>query len=234
VNRTRTYRPVPLGLTVLIATFSALVALAVSGGHNAQAHPMASSHTDTQSTVGATAKTAAFQAAMRALWQAHGTYTERAIVDYVGGLPDTKLVVARLLQNQVDIGNAVKPYYGAKAGDELTALLKAHINDAVAVLAAAKAGDAAKVANAKATFYANGNQIASFLHTANPKYWPLGEMRTMMRTHLNQVIGLAVDQLKGNYAAAIRLYDVYINHILVGMADMLSSGIIQQFPSRFR
>jgi hypothetical protein len=227
------YRPARLGLALLVATFSALIALALSGGHDAEAHPMASSHA-THATVGVTAKAAAFQATMRALWSAHGTYTERAIVDFVGGLPDTNLVVNRLLQNQVDIGNAVKPYYGAKGGNALTALLKAHINDAVAVLAAAKAGDADKVADAKATFYANGNQIAGFLHTANSKYWPLGEMRTMMRIHLDQVIGLAVDQLKGNYAAAIRLYDVYTNHILVGMADMLSNGIIQQFPSRFR
>ena len=30
---------------------------------------------------------------MRALWEAHGTWTERAIVDFVGGLPDTQLVI---------------------------------------------------------------------------------------------------------------------------------------------
>ena len=35
---TRTYRPIPLALTMLIALFSALVALAVSGGHDAAAH----------------------------------------------------------------------------------------------------------------------------------------------------------------------------------------------------
>ncbi len=35
------------------------------------------------------------------------------------------LVVARLLRNQTDIGNAVKPYYGAAAGNQLTKLLKA-------------------------------------------------------------------------------------------------------------
>jgi hypothetical protein len=49
--------------------------------------------------------------------KAHGTWTGRAIVDFVGGLPDTNLVVARLLRNQVDIGNAVKPDYGAAEGD---------------------------------------------------------------------------------------------------------------------
>ena len=34
-------------------------------------------------------KALAFHDAMRALWQSHGTWTERAIVDFVGGLPDT-------------------------------------------------------------------------------------------------------------------------------------------------
>lgn len=194
------------------------------------------------STAGATPATAerhsvsaralAFHDAMRGLWQAHGTWTERAIVDFVGGLPDTNLVVGRLLQNQTDIGNAVKPFYGRKGGNQLTALLKAHINDAVAVLAAAKSGGAQAIAKAKAAFYANGNQVAAFLHAANPRHWTLGAMRMMMRTHLDQVITLAVDQLQGHYAAAIGEYGVYIDHIL-DMADMLSRGIIQQFPARF-
>jgi hypothetical protein len=58
-------------------------------------------------------------------------------------------------------------------------------------------------------------------------------MESMMRIHLDQVVGLAVDQLEGRYSAAIGLYQVYIDHIL-DMADMLSSGIIQQFPTRFQ
>jgi hypothetical protein len=170
---------------------------------------------------------------MRALWEIHGTYTERAIVDAVGGNPETNAVVARLLQNQVDIGNAVKPYYGNAGGNALTKLLKQHINTAVATVLAAKSGDAAATANAKAAFYANGKQVASFLHKANPKFWSLPAMQTMMRVHLNQVVALAVDQIQGQYGAAISLYDKYINHILFGMADMLSNGIIEQFPSKF-
>ena len=35
---TRIYRPIPLTLTMLIALFSAVVAVAVSGGHDAAAH----------------------------------------------------------------------------------------------------------------------------------------------------------------------------------------------------
>jgi hypothetical protein len=207
------------------AVLAAAIAAATFGSSPAPAMSRAAS-------TSTSAKAVAFQDAMRALWEAHGTWTERAIVDFVGGLPDTNLVVARLLHNQADIGNAVKPYYGAAGGDKLTALLKAHINAAVGVLKAAKSGNAQSVATAKAAFYANGNQVAAFLHAANPRHWSLPAMRTMMRIHLNQVIALAVDQLDGHYAAAIRLYGVYIDHILE-MADMLSTGIIQQFPSRF-
>ncbi|MBV8991150.1 MAG: hypothetical protein JO372_21550 [Solirubrobacterales bacterium] len=179
-----------------------------------------------------TTRALALHDGMRALWEAHGTWTERAIVDFVGDLPDTKLVIARLLQNQVDIGNAVKPYYGNDAGSKLTELLKAHINAAVGLLEAAKSGDSATTAKAKAAFYANGNQVARFLHAANPRQWSLNAMKTMMRIHLDQVVALAVDQLKGQYADAIHLYNVYIGHIL-DMADMLSTGIIKQFPARF-
>ena len=180
-----------------------------------------------------TPKAVALHDDMRALWEAHGTWTERAIVDFVGGLPDAELAIDRLLQNQTDIGNAVKPFYGGKAGKQLTALLKGHINAAVALLQAAKSGDSQATATAKTAFYANGNAVARFLHAANRHHWALPAMKTMMRVHLNQVVALATDQLEGRCADAIRLYDVYIAHIL-DMADMLSTGIIQQFPAQLR
>ncbi len=153
-------------------------------------------------------------------------------MDFVGGLPDTSVVIAQLLRNQTDIGNAIKSYYGDAAGGALTTLLQSHINDAVAVLKTSKAGNAQATKTAEAAFYANGVQIAMFLHAASPRYWSLGAMETMMRTHLNQVIGLAVDQLTGHYSAAVSLYGAYIDHLL-NMADMLSSGIELQFPADF-
>jgi hypothetical protein len=218
----------PRRALVGVITAVALAALTIS---STAAMSAASTAPAREGTI--TPKALAFHDGMRALWEAHGTWTERAIVDFVGGLPDTQLVIGRLLQNQTDIGNAVKPYYGVKAGNELTALLKGHIKAAVALLEAAKSGDASATAKAKAAFYANGNQVARFLHAANPRHWSLGAMQTMMRIHLDQVVALAVDQLEGHYADAISLYNVYIGHIL-DMADMLSTGITQQFPAHFR
>jgi hypothetical protein len=61
------------------------------------------------------------------------------IVDFAAGLPDLQTAEARLLRNQTDIGNAVKPFYGAAAGNKLTSLLRTHILEAVPVLEARQA-----------------------------------------------------------------------------------------------
>jgi hypothetical protein len=170
---------------------------------------------------------------MRKLWEDHITWTRLSIISFAANLPDLPATEARLLRNQVDIGNAIKPYYGRAAGNRLTALLREHILGAVALLQAAKSGDQARIAKAKAAWYVNGNQVADFLHAANPRNWPRREMRTMMRHHLDQTLKEAVDRLQGRFAADIRDYDVVHHHILA-MADALSTGIIRQFPARFR
>jgi hypothetical protein len=95
------------------------------------------------------------------------------------------VAVDRLLRNQDDIGDAIKPFYGDAAGAELSRLLREHITGAADLLAAAKAGDADAVAEATAAWYANGDAIATFLATANPRNWDLDEMKAMMRDHLD-------------------------------------------------
>jgi hypothetical protein len=179
------------------------------------------------------AKQLAFHDDMRKLWEDHITWTRLAIISFAGGLPDLQATEARLLQNQVDIGNAVKPFYGRAAGNRLTALLKEHILGAVALLLAAKSGDSAAIAKASTDWYANATQIADFLSAANPHNWPRGEMRAMMKTHLDETLKEAQDRLAGNFAADIRDYEAVHHHILE-MADQLSSGIVAQFPQRFR
>src|SRR2546430_8973598 len=74
-----------------------------------------------------------FRSDMRKLWEDHIQYTRMYIVSVGGGLPDKDATATRLLQNQTDIGNAIKTYYGAAAGDRLTALLRDHILGAVAL-----------------------------------------------------------------------------------------------------
>lgn len=79
-------------------------------------------------------KQAALHDAMRKLWEDHITWTRIFIISAAGDLPDKTAATDRLLQNQVDIGNAIKPYYGEAAGNKLTALLKEHITTAADVV----------------------------------------------------------------------------------------------------
>lgn len=137
----------------------------------------------------------AFHDAMRKLWEDHITWTRVFITSAAGDLPDKATATDRLLQNQLDIGNAIKPYYGNAAGDKLTALLKEHIATAADVVAAAKANHSAKLADANKRWFANADQIADFLSGANPKNWPPAEMRSMMHDHLNLTTKEAVARL---------------------------------------
>src|SRR5436305_2299233 len=178
-------------------------------------------------------KQAAFQAAMRKLWEDHITWTRVFIISAAADLPDKDAATQRLLQNQVDIGNAIKPYYGAAAGDQLTALLRDHILISADVVAAAKANDQAKLADANRRWSANADQIADFLSKANPKNWPDAEIRAMMHDHLRLTTNEAVARLHGDWAGDVKAYDDVHQQIL-RMADMLSAGIINQFPEKFK
>jgi hypothetical protein len=220
-----------LTLAGLVAVAGATLVLAVSGVREGQAegghHHAGAAHS------AITAKQARFHDAMRKLWEDHVTWTRLAIVSFAHDLPDLPATQARLLRNQTDIGDAIKPYYGRAAGNRLTALLEEHIIGAVALLQAAKAGDQALIEQRTAAWYRNGDEISDFLHEANPRHWPRRALRRMMKGHLDQTLREAVHRLGGDYEADIRDYEEIHRHILM-MADTLSSGIVKQFPRRFR
>lgn len=208
-----------LAVVAAVLVFAALLALTAS---NRPAAAQPSSAT----------KATTFAAAMDKLWEDHIVWTRMVIVDFAANLPDLKVAEARLLRNQADIGNAIKPYYGAAAGNKLTQLLRTHILEAVPVLVAAKAGDTPKLNAALKAWYANGHQIAVFLSKANPDNWSLPMMDSMMKQHLQLTTAEAVARLEGHWSADVAAYDRVHGEILE-MADMLSSGIVAQFPDKF-
>lgn len=173
-----------------------------------------------------------FRNQMRKLWEDHITWTRMFIVSTVAELPDTDAAAGRLLANQDHIGNAIKPFYGEEAGDRLSALLRDHILIAAEILNAAKSGDSAGVEDANARWHDNANEIADFLHAANKANWPRSEMRSMMAEHLDWTLAEAVARLNADWDGDVKAYD-RIHRDILHMADMLSIGIIKQFPDRF-
>jgi hypothetical protein len=215
-----------------------VLALAVSGASAARSKGVVSPAVSMDRPI--SASQLALHDQMRKLWEDHITWTRNVIISFEVNVPDQSVVlpdlnaaVGRLLQNQTDIGDAIKPYYGEAAGDQLTALLREHILGAADVLAALKAGDQSALEAALDAWYANAHDIALFLSTANPKNWPLSEIDQMMRDHLDATTHEAVARKQGDWSADVAAYDAVHLQILE-MADMLSNGIIAQFPNLFR
>ena len=119
-------------VAITLAIFASTVV--ASGG------PHTHGTADGPAAVGAVAARSGFHDAMRQLWEDHITWTRLVIVSAAtlpDALPDVDPTVQRLLRNQDDIGDAIKPFYGDAAGEELSRLLRAHITGAADLLAAA-------------------------------------------------------------------------------------------------
>lgn len=172
-----------------------------------------------------------FASAMRKLWEDHVTWTRNVILCLTDDLPGADQAVARLLKNQDDIGNAIKPYYGEDAGEKLTELLYSHIKIAAEVVKAARADNKTALDDASKRWSANADEISAFLSKANPA-WGFADMKKMMDMHLKLTTDEAVARIKKDYDGDVVAYDKIHDEILE-MADMLSNGIIKQFPEKF-
>jgi hypothetical protein len=209
----------PWHVLTLAVAISAAVLIPALGAHD-------------HGTVAASARTnrAAFHDGMRQLWEDHIVWTREFIVSFAADGADLSAVTDRLLRNQDHIGDAIKPFYGDAAGEQLSALLREHILGAAALLDAAKNGG--NVQAASDAWYANADDIAEFLAAANPRAWPVDDMKAMMKDHLDLTLAEGVTRLQGHFADDIAAYD-QIHIQILHMADMLSDGIIAQFPAKF-
>lgn len=177
------------------------------------------------------AKVTGLRIALRDLWVDHVVWTRQYIVAAAADASDTSSAAQRLLKNQEDIGNAIKSFYGAEAGDKLTSLLKDHILIAVDLLNAAKAEDSTGLVAAEKKWYDNADDIATFLSDANPN-WPKDHMTSMLDEHLSLTKAEAVARLTGDYATDVATFDEIHRQAMI-MADELADGIVKQFPEQF-
>lgn len=168
---------------------------------------------------------------MRKLWADHVVWTREYIVAAVAGTPDADAAAARLLKNQEHIGNAIVPYYGEGAGGALTDLLKQHIMIAVDLVAAAKSGNEEEFQKEDRRWFANAEEIASFLSGVNPN-WPKKDVADLLDLHLSLTKKEAVARLSAKWDEDVAAFDDIFTEIMT-VSDTLSGGIIKQFPNKF-
>ena len=170
--------------------------------------------------------------AERKLWIDHVLWTRSFIVSDLSELEDKGQVLERLLKNQDDIGNSIKPYYGEEAGNKLSTLLREHIELAGEVTNAAKSGDKDNLDKYNKLWYKNADEISDFLSAANPNY-SNKELKDMLHKHLQFVTDQVVARLNKDWNADINSFDKGEDHMIM-FADMLIDGIVKQFPEKFK
>lgn len=165
---------------------------------------------------------------MRRLWSEHVAWTRATVSGLVFNTPDASLVVARLLQNTQDMGDAIRLYYGETAAQKYSQLLMEHITLAGDLVKATAEGNAGKAADIERNWFQNGDQIAVFWSSVNP-YLPLKEFIKMFYEHLSFIKQGMDSMFSKDFKAGVEVFDKMETEALE-MSDMITNAIVKQFP----
>ncbi|SCX92877.1 hypothetical protein SAMN05720606_101482 [Paenibacillus polysaccharolyticus] len=169
---------------------------------------------------------------LRSLWEQHVFWTRLTVNSIVDGLGDIQPTTARLLRNPSDFAQVLAPIYGAAIASQFEKLLREHLTIAAELVTDLKSGNSTAAADAQKRWYANADEIATFLAQINP-YWSKVEWQRMMYEHLRLLTEEVGSRIAKDYVRNVELSDS-IEPQALGMADMMTSGIVQQFPSVFQ
>lgn len=172
-----------------------------------------------------------FMDEIRMLWEQHIAWTRMTIISMVENLPDTDAVTNRLLRNPTDFAMILKFFYGDEAALKFEELFKNHLIIASELVKAATKGDSKAAEDAEKRWYENADEIAAFLADLNP-FWSEDMWKEMMYDHLALTKSEATNRIQKNYEQDITIYDEIENQAMK-MADLMSQGIIRQFPDKF-
>ncbi len=163
----------------------------------------------------------------RKLWEQHVIWTRMAIMGIVHDLPETDLILQRLLRNPLDFAAALQPFYGDEVAKNFANLLTEHLTIAAELVRAAKAGNNSEVSDADRRWRQNADEIADFLASINSE-WNEEDWNAMLEEHLDLLSENIADVLSGDYEKSIQGFDDIEDQALE-MADVMADGIMMQF-----
>lgn len=161
---------------------------------------------------------------LRKLFTDHALYTKFYIESALQSLPDLDVITTRLLQNQTDIGNFVKPIIGEQNGNILAELLKEHILAAADAVNAVKGGNKTTIDDVVKKVFNNSTQVSKFLSYLNPEKLPYDTVLKMFNMHNQYVIDMTTAHSQKKYDKEIKLFDEYYDQIL-DFSDTLNSAL---------
>jgi len=187
-------------------------------------------------------RTLIFRMDSRTLWTKYSLGMINYSVSDFGNLSSTAQVEANLARNSADIGNYFVPYYGITAGTKIGNLSGVIIKNGIKVVQTIKARGDYDVY--KEIWFRQVTAIAEYFNELNPSQYPKDLLIEMFTNLTNFWIDDFEARINNDFAAdTIALDNIFKvavigipNHINKGyssIADILSRGIISQFPLSF-
>lgn len=187
--------------------------------------------------------TLTFRMDSRSMWAKYAWSLLNYGISLNNNLAVTDQVEARMLKNSYAIGDAIVPYYGSTAGDKLGTLLASIAKVGFDVVKAVKDK---KPLDTLQSMWANLiGDLAALMNQLNPNNWPI-DLITDYFTNLtkywtDQIIAnssgdsvaddIAIDRI--NKLVITGITNSVPTHKSSSLADIVSRGIIAQFPALF-
>jgi hypothetical protein len=178
------------------------------------------------------AKVDALDMTLRHLLVDHVFWVRSLAVAAKSGNAEAADVAYRMaLNNARDLGQAVASFYGQPAGEKFSQLFTGHVNAVKSYWDAAARGDEAGKRAASTQMTQNGDQLATFLSSANPNL-PKAAVLSLLQAHVAVHVGQCTAIVAGNWKEEAQTWDAMLKNVY-SIADALAQGIAKQFPSKF-
>lgn len=187
-------------------------------------------------------RTLVFRMDSRTMWTRYALGMINYSVSYFGKLEGTASVERNLSRNAATVGDFFVPYYGITSGTKIANLLSVILINGVKVvqLLAEKRDIDTYIGIWDKQIY----ELATYLHELNPGQYPKDLVNEMMKNLTKFWIEDFNARLLGDFASDAVALDNILKVAVVGLpnhinkgyssiADILSRGIIAQFPLSF-
>jgi len=173
-----------------------------------------------------------FKAEVSRLWIDNAIWSRQAILCLVDRLPGTEESLYRLMINQEDMGRMFTRFYGREKGDEFCELISSNTSLTVSIIRNKSSNNSADLKAARDRMDYNVDRIIDYLIKVNPN-WNKEELSYLIHLQSKLFDLQLQNRVSGNFSYDIETFDRIISETY-RLADVLSEGIIVQFPERFQ
>lgn len=186
--------------------------------------------------------TMTFRMNSRTLWTKYALGLVNFAVSDVANLPNTDSVEERMYKSSTLIGDFFIPYYGIRAGSDIGKLLTEIFKNGVNVVEAVKKGE--DIVPYQIKWAEQSKALAELFNKLNPSQYPFSLLQEMfdaltklwtdniIARYTNNVI-LNAQSIDGINKLVITGIANHVNKGYQSLADVLSRGVIAQYPLSF-